>query len=134
MPGFPGNADNPDDGVITLPTVFKIGVWGMPWWEEVLLGVAAAAPATAALTLALIQQGDGPPQGYQASQRGKGDVRDTGVTQSAQQMVSSGGAKDICTALDLLLSAAKASGNTALQLKIKATMKGFGCRPSRQSR
>ncbi len=33
----------------------------MPWWEEVLLGVAAAAPATAALTLAIIQQGDGVP-------------------------------------------------------------------------
>jgi hypothetical protein len=49
-----------DAGVWTI----KIVVWGSPWWEMVLAGAAAAAPAIAAgavLGVAVMQQGDAVP-------------------------------------------------------------------------
>jgi len=104
-------------------------VWGCafaPVCQDVLAGAAAGV-----LVYEGVQAGI---QIYQASQRGKGDMRDTGITQEAQQLVQEGRAPDICSALDQLMRAAKASGEMGRQQRIKRTQKGFGCRPSRQTR
>jgi RHS repeat-associated protein len=66
--------------------------------------------------------------------RGKGNVADTGITEEANQLIQAGKAPDICNALDQLMSAAKAAGDTARVLRIKRTQKAMGCRASRQSR
>ena len=68
------------------------------------------------------------------AQRGKGKFGDTGIENKARDIVDGGGAPDICAALEVLMDAAKCAGDTATQVKIKATQKQFGCRHSRQSK
>ena len=64
---------------------------------------------------------------YQAK-GGKQNVADTGVMEQAQQLMQQNPGMTLCQALQQLLNAAKAAGDTVQQLKIQATQKAKGCR------
>ncbi|MGD0228363.1 MAG: polymorphic toxin type 34 domain-containing protein [Terriglobia bacterium] len=96
------------------------------WWPWLVRGATALAPLVGVLELAIMQQGDGPPPGYMAAQRGKGHVGDSGVEQQAHDLMRLNPGLKICDALEMLMVAAK--GNPALQQKIKATQKEYNCR------
>lgn len=63
----------------------------------------------------------------------KGNVADTGIVNEAQQMLNSGGASDMCDALDKLMRAAKQARDNQKVQRIKRTQKAKGCRHSRNS-
>jgi RHS repeat-associated protein len=66
------------------------------------------------------------------AQLGKGNVGDTGVENRARDLIDTGGAPDMCAALEILMDLARCGGDTGLQRAIKATQKKYGCRRSRQ--
>ncbi len=65
---------------------------------------------------------------WEMSQHGRGNMADTGIENEARQQFPN---LDMCSALDLLMRAAKASGDTQKQQRIKKTQKAYGCRQSR---
>lgn len=65
---------------------------------------------------------------WEMSQHGRGNVADTGIENEARQQFPN---LDMCSALDLLMRAAKAAGDTQKQMRIKKTQKAYGCRQSR---
>ncbi len=61
----------------------------------------------------------------------RGNVKDTGVMDRVYDLINKIPSLNPCDALDMLAAEARAAGNTALALKIKATQKALGCRRSR---
>jgi hypothetical protein len=115
---------------------------------EALSGAGAALLAFEASGGAEVEAATGPPgwvvgavivvaaaallgAGYLMSQHGRGNVADTGIMQEAQAIVAAGTAATLCAALELLMRAAQAAGDSSRQQRIKATQKAKGCRHSR---
>lgn len=59
-----------------------------------------------------------------------GNVADTGIMEEARELIRTGRAADICTALEILMSL---TTDSRRKMRIKATQKAMGCRHSRHS-